>query len=142
MAPAFSLIKRGSEAYHFFFFAAQGLQPFFAAQGFLAAQGLQPFFAAQGLCFAAQGLQPFLAEQGLQAASCTGLSPSCAAAAGSAAEPARTAAAPIAAMERLKRMLVDMCLSLTLSCRRDAGFLHSGRQLIRTTAKIKDADTM
>ncbi len=33
MAPAFSLLKRGLVAYHFFFFAAQGLQPFFAAQG-------------------------------------------------------------------------------------------------------------
>jgi len=55
MAPAFSLLKRGLVAYHFFFFAAQGLQPFFAAQGlqpFFAAQGLQPFFAAQGLHFA------------------------------------------------------------------------------------------
>ncbi len=56
---------------YIFFFAAQGLQPFFAAQGFLAAQGLQPrFFAAQGLqpFLAAQGWQPFFAAQGLQAA--------------------------------------------------------------------------
>jgi hypothetical protein len=44
-----------------FFLAAQGLQPFFGAQGLqlFAAQGLQPL--------AAQGLHPFATLQGLQA---------------------------------------------------------------------------
>lgn len=54
-----------------YFFAAQGLQGFFAAHGFWAAFAAQGFFAAHGFIFffntffAAQGLQ------GLQAASCT-----------------------------------------------------------------------
>ena len=62
---------------YYFFFEAQGLQPFFAAQG------LQPL--------AAQGLQPFLALQGLQPASWTGVS-RLAAAAGSATLEAAKAA--------------------------------------------------
>tara|TARA_Y100001934_G_scaffold264668_1_gene341918 strand:- start:255 stop:554 length:300 start_codon:yes stop_codon:yes gene_type:complete len=92
---------------YYFFFEAQGLQPFFAAQG------LQPFFAAQGL-------QLFLALQGLHPANWTGVTRLAAAAGSATLEAAKAATLRATAV----------FFSIAFSCLRFVAARLSGPHLI------------